>query len=68
VIPRKTLDGELVTTGLTHEKVENYVQKDLFVDIDIFTDWCRETLLRRLETTSGKMELPGSGVRYPRQL
>jgi hypothetical protein len=49
VIPRRTFDDELVTTGLTNEKVEIYSQKNSFIDIDIFTDWCRDTLLPDLK-------------------
>jgi hypothetical protein len=43
-MPRETFNNERVT----NEKVEIYSQRNSFVDIDIFIDWRRDTLLTDL--------------------
>jgi hypothetical protein len=45
VIPRKTLDEDLVLTGLTQEKVEVYSQAKGYIDTQIFEAWLENTFI-----------------------
>jgi hypothetical protein len=48
IVPRKTVDQDLVLTGLTPEKVTIKSQLHGFIDAPIFDSWVKETFLRDL--------------------
>jgi hypothetical protein len=62
IVPRKTIDLDLVTTGLASEKIQLFHQPKVYIDHNIFHDWLEPTFVPELQRRRQARHYDGPAV------